>query len=32
MHLAPPDPWTATADGARHTAYATLAALLEKLR
>jgi cytochrome P450 len=26
MHLAPPDPWTATAGGARHTAYAALAA------
>jgi cytochrome P450 len=26
MHIAQPDPWTATADGARHTAYATLAA------
>jgi hypothetical protein len=26
MHLAPPDPWTATADGARHRAYAALAA------
>ncbi|TWF75930.1 cytochrome P450 [Pseudonocardia hierapolitana] len=26
MHLAPPHPWTATADGARHRAYAALAA------
>jgi hypothetical protein len=22
MNLAPPDPWTATADGVRHAAYA----------
>jgi hypothetical protein len=26
MHLAPPDQWTATGDGARHDAYAALAA------
>ena len=27
MHLAPPDPWTATGDGARHDTCAALARL-----